>query len=148
MENTLENKAKLFAQYWGQEFVRTSDKGRPLKELGKSIIMNYENADKFQAVCFSNQRAVYLKPISSITVEHSFKVAEIFDLDENQIEETNLPEWIEALFEEESGYYIDGYRGDQLLEAIDFLRGEGYALKWRNLSVGVQVEYGWVKLSN
>lgn len=136
MENTRQNKAKFFAQYWGQNILFQNE------GLGvKRCIQAYWERTL-------SSRYIEVIPISQITEEHALKVAAIFDLEEDQIKNTDLPEWIEALFEEAAGYYIDGYRGDQLLQAIDFLRSNGYALKWEDLTVAAQIEYGWIKLKD
>jgi len=62
MENTLENKAKFFAQYWGQEVV-------PLMgDLAKvdGLFLNWAPKDES---CF-----IQLKPLSSITDEDAKKL--------------------------------------------------------------------------
>lgn len=130
MENTLENKKRFFALHWNLEVAKHCTK----KYFVKNII------DKVGVHYF-----LELKPLSSITDEDSLKVAEIFDLDKSQIEETNLLEWIEALYNEVSGYYIDGYTGNQLLSGSDYIRSKGYALPWMGLSVEKLQEYGWIK---
>jgi hypothetical protein len=119
MKNTLENKAKFFAQYWGQNILIYEP------DLGYHRIVNdYKigNADEFVAE---------LKPLSQITDEE-FKKLEIFpdSLDEEGYREG-------APFSDY--YYLRS-------EEVDFLRSKGYALPYMGISVEQQIEWGWVKL--
>lgn len=138
LENKVENKAKFFAQYWGQKVMRRANEFL----LHNTYEVNGGNLDRNASIL-----VLLLKPLSAISDEHAIEVANIFDLDEDKRKATDLAEWIEALFTETAGYYIDGYTGNQLLEAIDYLRSKGYALPYLGLSVEQQIEYGWIRLT-
>lgn len=71
MENTLENKAKFFAQYWGQKFLLSIN--RNIKFKIDSITIDFA-IDKYIPTCLE------LKPISSITDEDAIDVAEVLGL--------------------------------------------------------------------
>ena len=157
IENTLENKAKFFAQYWGQKFVYTGT-GRAIKRLGSEIVMNYENANEFQSICFSNQRAVLLKPLSQISDEDAIEVGKLlFDNKTGiQIERTHDAinilgsEIVYIWFEDAEILYDDASVQSPLriLSAYDYLRSEGYLLPWNGLSEKQLIDYGWVKIKS
>lgn len=143
MENNLENKAKFFAQYWGQEVLMWHDKAVVL-----NIIWQDLNND------LKDVHFLRLKPLSSITDEDAAKLCKIFDVEydnkddsESHFDLDGAIEWIKALYSEPAGYYVDGYTGNQLLSGSDYLRSKGYALPYMGLSVKQLVEYGWVKLT-
>lgn len=138
MENTLENKAKFFAQYYGQKVMKVDDLTYPnLNKLYHTVGgLNIYNLQDGRFICDS----VYLqlKPLSQISDE---------DL------EGIYPHGSEAFFI----YYGNGnkelavdrflYKFQLQPEYIDFLRLRGYAVPWAGLSVEKQQEYGWIKLT-
>lgn len=141
MENTLENKAKFFALYWGQKVVHYNNNLGGLRNISQEH--------------FNDDSYLELTPSYQITDEDAKRVCEIFDVsynnnpnDESHFDLEGALEWIEAFYEEPAGYYVDGYAGNQLLSASDYLRSKGYALPYMGLSVEKQIEYGWVKLKN
>lgn len=130
MENTLENKAKFFTQYWGQKVL-----------TGESETIHTLNAGDIAFGIENNW--LQLKPISLITdqemqniVLYHEKSAFDIGLGLNQI-----------IFS-----YMQGYEtNDFALEiengyCLDYLRSKGYALSYMGLSVEKQIEYGWIKL--
>lgn len=137
MENTLENKAKFFSQYWGQTFIYTGS-GRPMRNLPKRFVLNYETADKLQLLLFSNNRSVELKSLSDITDEDAIESSKIYDAGQKLDNELHC------------------LRGKRIIKGnaqynsylTDYLRSKGYALPWLGLSVEKQIEYGWVKIKN
>ena len=122
MENTLENKAKFFALYWGQKIIASEKFNSDSRYLIDGCkIIDYEYLE--------------LKPLSSISGEEAKQVA-------------RLEGFIERLFA--SGIMvIDTYAGieDRMPASIvDYLRSRGYALPYMGITVEQQIEYGWVKL--
>ena len=125
MENTLENKAKFFAQYWGVEAVRYDEYTKPMAvdfvdfiEMKESIFLE-------------------LKPLSSITDEYAAEVDRIYydfvNHDGNSLIGKNLLSSTHDL--------------SRLPTHIsDYIRSLGYALPWMGLSVETMIEYGWIKL--
>ncbi|WP_284464864.1 hypothetical protein [Chryseobacterium sp.] len=125
MENTLENKAKFFAQYWGQNVMMWNEAdSNSHQKIGVSYMTKYG---------VSNRR-LELKPLSSITDE-DYKFI-MNDKVMNPDLENGDP-----LFT----FAIGGLRMSDLT-TTDFLRSKGYALPWMGLSVEKLVEYGWIKL--
>lgn len=133
MKNTPENKAKFFAQYWGQEVMVV-----PYHSTKLIPVHVYQNMDV-------RQYSLELKPLSQIT-------------DEDALELFNLisPDWKDCSNEISFGKaYASGYdekdieRAHTTFEAlliIDFLRSKGYAIPYMGISVEQQMEWGWVKL--
>ena len=148
MENTLENKAKFFALYWGQMVLSDGI------EIGGCV--GDCEPDMF----------LELKPLSSITDEDAIEVAKIlrphsFEMHprgwkvnrtENEIEITHRQSIFEFDIDYSGSLGVDSdagwsYLGNaEQLFAYDYLRSKGYALPYMGLSVEKLVEYGWVKL--
>lgn len=129
MKNTLENKARFFAQYWGQKLLTWKENNGKLKPVNCGYI---------------NDTGVYLELTapSQITDEHAIEVAKIIWLTREHI--GHLKEEITDLFSEDvltlktPVVYLN--------RAYDYLRSKGYALPFMGLSVEKQIEYGWVEL--
>ena len=144
-ENTLENKAKFFAQYWGQHVLYFSSDF--LRKVDNLTLDSVENDDYLE-----------LKPLSQIS-------------DEDLIQLTYIPEgWkifkiyhttrhgysavkIRKLYDDNDlKFNADGYKYDmktlsvKMANTVDYLRSKGYALPWMDLSVEDLVDYGWIKL--
>lgn len=174
MENTLENKAKFFALYWGQDVLT----------YGVNNIWHKGN------VCgrFFNISHLELKPLSSISDEDFLIVAQILltylneplfklsrgysegiiDIPEDviclkcssliEIEgfqkylpmaliqiDTEENDIITGRFENDGKQLLDDH-SDNILHAYDYLRSRGYALPCMGLSVEELVNRGWIKL--
>lgn len=72
MENTIENKARFFAQYWGQEIFRYVDK---LNKLESDVLRNIgHDYNKLNTSGF-----LELKNLSDITDEDAIEVAKIIE---------------------------------------------------------------------
>ena len=117
-QNTLENKAKFFAQYWGQYVLYfTSDF---LRKIDNLTLDSVENDDYLE-----------LKPLSQISDEESIL----------------MYRGLETHYENAKQFLEDYAAFDFLSQnEADILRSKGYALPWMDLSVEDLVEYGWVKL--
>lgn len=141
--NLIEVKALFFSHYYMQEVFIEPMMGK------KPNYFNGANIDDH-----GEDNYLLLRSTDQLTDEEALDIAEIFDLDEKQIADTDLIEWIQALFTESAGYYIDGYTGEQLLFAIDYLRAIGIILpilflneekKPVKLSVEEILLLGWAK---
>ena len=142
-ENTLENKAKFFAQYWGQKIICFPHNKNPIR---------YDNPNKLLAGTFERNAYLELKPLSQISDEdalwtinnHYFKF-------ENPILELSK---LKALTKEIHISYIFNDATRHLIlkpenlypHNYDYLRSKGYALPYMDLSVEDLIDYGWVKL--
>ncbi|WP_443945560.1 hypothetical protein ACJVDH_00180 [Pedobacter sp. AW1-32] len=131
MENTLENKAKLFAQYFGQNRLFWHDKSNLFRIEGSDI----DIVDKRKNTYF-----LQLKPLSSLNDEDKIKITLM------HLQMVSAPR--------ENVLFCFTNTVKPLLEKLDimqaritdYLRSKGYALSYMGLSVEKQIEYGWVKL--
>ena len=155
LENTLENKAKFFAQYWGQHVLYFSSDF--LRKIDNLTLDSIENDDYLE-----------LKHISQISDEDAINVAKLVSPMLFEGRGKNGGHYIDK---SETWWYsvkhngktlmvdidLDGYifeydeveeykRPSRSLIGTDYLRSKGYALPWMDLSVEDLVEYGWVKL--
>ena len=127
-ENTLENKAKFFAQYWGQHVLYFSSDF--LRKIDNLTLNSIENDDFLE-----------LKPLSQISDKDLEKCLKILGqrLDLESFRES----FIEGLSNRD--FYAQFYPV-RAIEIGDYLRSKGYALPWMDLSVEDLVKYGWIKL--
>ena len=145
IENTLENKAKFFAQYWGQHLIIM---GSFLRRIDHVTLCNIENDDILQ-----------LKPLSKISDEDAIEVAKIlhevegnFEIVYNADDLTSVSAFGRPCYSDTIDIFWNGnLRYDiassiQILNAYDYLHSKGYALPWMDLSVEDLIEYGWIKL--
>ena len=154
-ENTLENKAKFFAQYWGQHVLYfTSDF---LRKIDNLTLDSIENDDYLE-----------LKPLSQISDEDAINVAKLVSPMLFEGRGKNGGHYIDK---SETWWYsvkhngktlmvdidLDGYifeydeveeykRPSHSLIGTDYLRSKAYALPYMDLSLEDLVEYGWIKL--
>lgn len=131
MENTLENKEKFFAQYWGQRILRYSF----WREDVESRDCKFEEAVK--------NHYILLKPLSSITDEDAVEVAKIFN--QHKIKAHYSDDSLKAYLIKEGKQFA--FRCEHYVVIYQYLQSKGYALPFMGLSVEQLVEYGWVKLT-
>ena len=122
MKNTLENKTKLFAQYWGQHLIIM---GSFLRRIDHVTLCNIENDDILQ-----------LKPLSKISDEDALILSKMRYSFEEYINLKNGKCMVSC--HENQKYLIQ--------IQVDFLRSKGYALPYMDLSVEDLIDYGWIKL--
>lgn len=143
MENTLENKAKFCALYWGQKVVKYND-----------IFEEATHVDFVDFIDMKDKAFLELKPLSSISDEDFNKLRnvsgyiienKVVNIEGNSV--TIYFKWTDEDFKDgfghsESTIYYDSF--SQL--ETDFLRSKGYALPYMYLSVEELVRRGWIKL--
>lgn len=172
MKNTLENKAKFFAQYWGQEVYGWHD----------------GNTTNFQSLNITEDEFLILKPLSSISDEDAIKVAELAHQlkggfkfvrkrDNHDIfleKQTHssifygvriglfyhgdISAWVrfEKTKDDKASQHdvnigkinVSDQRPIPYIAIVDYLRSKGYALPWNGITVEEQIELGWIKLKN
>lgn len=128
MENTLENKAKFFALYYGQEVA--------------NITHPFENhyMGTVEGLFINDVNFLELTPLSQITDEDAIELAnkckhdDFAGLEIRQLMMENNSSWIEYFTHYETQF------------AFDYLRSKSYALPWLDTTVEQQIEFGWVKL--
>jgi len=162
MENNIENKAKFFAQYWGQN-VLDSDRG--------FTFLDYDSMIELEAE--TETQILNLKPLSSITDEDATQIAKhsisTLDIEGFEVVKIDRSENTKIFISFNNllrckGYFIsissngtlsafETYKDDIKQKfyqfpttAFDYLRSKGYALPFMGLSVEKQIEYRWVKL--
>lgn len=136
MENTLGNRAKFFAQYWGQEILFYEQDPFYLRIVNTLNICDPEN---FVAI---------LKPLSSISDEDCEAISKLTQAwDGDILPAEYVEEWLEEILTGNCSLTADYVSGYQAMEVIDFLRSKGYALPYMGLRVETLVSYGWVKIT-
>ncbi|WP_099368054.1 hypothetical protein [Sphingobacterium sp. 1.A.4] len=158
MENTLENKAKFFALYWGLEFTGSDHYGEYMPDTWSEFPK------------YVDKQYLILKPLSSISDEDAIEVAKIMTFHDGKgliIERkkngeiemydryNDEPHFLNTLFFVPDPFEIFSrddnrnwfqYDAERISEACDYLRSKGYALKWLDKSVEDQLSDGWIKL--
>lgn len=163
MENTIENKAKFIAQYWGCDVYEhrtwTTEK---LWKIGgvQSCFDTYSLKSGY----------LRLKPLSSISDEDAIEVAKLGLGYSKLSQNISLTKTTEKCFgfsfwlnhQKEYAINFDDFynpvlyclsevtTADKYLHNVckicDYLRSKSYALPFNNVDVKQQVQYGWVKL--
>ena len=121
MTNTLENKAKFFAQYWGQPVM---------------WCMGGDDYERLKYIVRSGNMRLVEKSWLELT-----SLSQISDEDRHEVSgdlSTSIDEY-------GCEYTFAGLVEWSVYDA-DYLRSKGYALPWMGISVNKLVEYGWVKL--
>ena len=143
-ENTLENKAKFFAQYWGQHLIIM---GSFLRKIDNLTLDSIENDDLLE-----------LKPLSQISDEDVIQgitylynitreaLGEILEIKHYDTFSSITTIGIGCNFK--TSRSIHHWRGTKKIGSFeaDYFRSKGYALHYMDLSVKDLIEYGWVKL--
>jgi len=123
MKNTLENKAKFFAQYYKQYVLRLSGKTKAVYPVSNLM-------DNTVEVGY-----LELKPLSSISDENVIILWD-FVWGKSVLSSSNSIENKRSRLLQYSGY----------ARFIDKARELGYACNWNGITVEQQIEFGWIKL--
>lgn len=136
MENTLENKKRFFAQYWGQSIETVSNFS--YVEDGEKWIWSIGNRGeingRFIELC--DHFVLLLTPLSEISCEDSIDVA-------------YLNGHRQSMSENGKDDITNFLAGDDWCigwKVYQYLQSKGYALPYMDLSVEQLIEYGWLKL--
>lgn len=116
-----ENKAKFFAQYWGQ------------KVAGNNVVSGLSAYDYDEIKHCGFPSHLTLTNISNITDDDSMAFREIMHWPTKEIK--SVAQTIVLLNMNMFPMVI-----------TDYLRSKGYALPWMGLSVDEMVQAGWIKL--
>lgn len=125
MENTLENKTKFFAQYWGQQVLSWSGdtSSHRFNIIGKSNLP-IRKGDYLE-----------LKPLSAISDEECLQISKWLENNESGFDARPCNIKTYARVYARKCYYVS-----------DYLRSKGYAIPFMGISVEQLIEYGFVKL--
>lgn len=130
MENTIENKAKFLAQYFGQNTFYCG------------LFTRVYGLDIFRPESISGIYAE-LKSLSSITDEDAIEVSRVWGSEmESKIIGYSI---VIRITDIEKGGIQTEFRNT--IGVIDYLRSRGYALPFMGTSVEKLIEYGWIKLT-
>lgn len=145
--NTLENKAKFFAQYWGQLVYKNYQ-----EPLG---LQNCQNDKRLRIGNTLKNSWLELKTLSSISDEDAIEVLNILMGTENNMYNDWHPNiqnnWLKTIKID----LLDGFGSRQTgmlpyfkdtWRTGDYLRSKGYALPWNGITVEELIEFGWIKL--
>lgn len=138
MENNLENKAKFFAQHWGQT-IASSENG---STYSVEFILGGNALDRHY---------LELPAYTSITEEHLAELGIKYRTDYCATgSDEQLKEWGHN---EEEIRQIHIRNGNRIMNShfrkanvMDFLRLKGYAVPFHELDVEDLINYGWLKL--
>lgn len=140
MTNTIENKAKFFALYWGQKLHISH---------GETYKIDYDSF--ISAWDTDPDDYLELTPLSQISDEDAFicatiKIGGAMNFINCKVKRNDkYGIWVKLNRENGSKeFYLDF----NIPEVYDYLRSEGYALPYMGLSIEKLVEYGWIKLKN
>ena len=144
-QNTLENKAKFFAQYFGQHILYFSSDF--LRKIDNLTLDSIENDDFLE-----------LKPLSHISDEDVIQgITYLYNITREALGEIleikhyctfSSITTIEIGCNFKTSRSIHHWSGTKKIGSFeaDYFRSKGYALHYMDLSVEDLVEYGWVKL--
>jgi len=144
-ENTLENKAKFFAQYWGQHVLYFSSDF--LRKIDNLTLDSVENDDFLE-----------LKPLSQISDEDVIEaitylynigrdeLGDILEIKHYDTFSSITTIGIGCNFK--TSRSLHHWSGTKKISSVesDYFRSKGYALHYMDLSVEDLIEYGWIKL--
>ncbi len=138
-ENAPEEKAKFFAQYWGQNVQYYTTNG-----IDYPFQVN-ENFTEALGISY-----LLLTPLKNITDEDAIDVAKIV----GWVSGTDANEYKKWII----SFFGDRFFGDRFstvpelpiyisLQLLDFLRSKSYLLPYKDLSTKDLIAYGWAKES-
>ena len=157
MKNTLENKAKFFAQYWGQNILRWHQ----WKDSNEYSIVNFQ-VPMQSRVGIDKGWYLELKPLEQISDEDAHKVGTLVNcwskserkmefFQDDELKDTHIMagQSFANAIDKEYGYghsHPFANNSTDILNAFDYLRSKGYAFSWNGITVEEQIEFGWIKL--
>lgn len=125
-----ELKARLFALYWGQH-VLTSSNWEFMYPLVK-VRQEYFDGE-------TNGMFLELKPLSMISYDDCDALGKIYG------HNYTIPE-IKNWISDDDNFSFGGINSKSVIEMIDYLRSKGYALPYLGISVQEQIDKGWIRL--
>jgi len=127
---TLKDKARFFAQYWGQNVFKVCNTAPVNQNVDNMFLDLHRWSDSI----------LELTPLSSITDEHAIEVAKMIE----KIESLSFDKEKRIRYVKNNILFIV-LRNTRV---ADYMRKNGYALPYDGISVEEQIELGWVKLKS
>lgn len=145
MENTLGNKAKFFALYWGQ-IVAIVSKGSYTHPKGTIHLVDKNTVSSVESENYTKHRySLELKPLSSISDEDAEYCIGKVECNMRKNDQNHGDYGMSP-----SAIFVNSIIGDNSYHIgrreAEYLRSKGYALKWMDKPVKEQVSDGWIKL--
>ena len=175
MKNTLENKAKFFAQYWGQEVLFHNNLNQnliihgynlfnlPLEEyfLELKPLSSISDDDAIEVAKLAHQindgweiekrdpKTIFLKRNGNVNDVFGLRIGLFYSADMtawHRFMPTKRREKTEQYPVNLCIYNLTDTKPLPYIAIVDYLRSKGYALDWNGISVKEQIELGWIKL--
>lgn len=134
MENTVENKRKFFAQYFGQQVLRISSTN--LKYVDTN--WNWGHPSHY----------LELTPLSKISDEDAIEMANIIGNCSHISDESKVSQLNDLLSTPNFSNKQTNISASKWLVAFQTLTAKGYALPFHDLSIETLITYGWLKLKS
>lgn len=138
-ENTLENKAKFIALYWGQNVFKYDREG---STIDKFEIGNLQYIPKSRALDFSFLELIALSKITDEDALELSKFKQKIDNETNMLVFNSKDSAIRYV-KNNINLCLSGKSKN-----VDWLRSKGYAVDWMDLSVEDLETYGWIKVKS
>lgn len=143
MENTLENKQKFFAQYWGQNVLKLSKEISPFVLNDRSRICSESGFLELTPLhLIRDEDAI---DVEKIWRNSDFRISEYFkNIKGNEI---IIGRNLSIHWDENCKINFENRIDTKTIQYIsDYLRSKGYALPYNGLSVQEMIQRGWVVL--
>lgn len=132
-QNTIENKARFHALYWGQKVFVFNDEGQ------------YKPGVTYEVDGSSDEHTfLELRSLPDITDEEATAVAKIWEDSEKIISPEEYDGWTKEVILDA----IPEMENVMLLRAADYLRSRGFLLPYLDLSIEQILEYGWARIKS
>lgn len=142
MKNSIENKKRFVCLYYGQNIMRYEGwkNDFDILELDGKYYRGY-GADPASV---NDKSYLELKSLDEISKKDLQAIGFRFPKGYKGIKINFTPNNYHLHWSASSK---DGYReGFMTLNDFDYLRSEGYALPWKDLTIEKQIKYGWIKI--
>lgn len=130
-EINIENKARFFALYWGQNVIKDVNNSSELC----TYPVHPSNMYRFE------ESHLELTPLSDITDDDAIEVTAMIFYTIGKTQLILSKDGIINMFD--SGWNVSATK---MIRIFDYLRSKGYALPFMGLSVEDMVQAGWIKL--
>lgn len=141
LENTKENKAKFFAQYYGQK-VWCCELHNELMNVDYEVLCHVDESLMGAPII---KEWLELTQLSQVTDKDAIEVAKMFGMLEDEI---FVGKWLVMGMFDNSADCVENKLYNANAEVVDYLRSKSYLLPFNNTSIEKIIEYGWVVIKN
>ena len=143
MKNTLLNKKKFFAQYFGEQVLVTAEKLQYVG--GLNIDLHTSESDYLHLKPLSNLREDDMRVVFGMTYHHTYRFEKYKKTETGFVVEYSF-ESPTKLDTRDVGFSTLLRDNSLTYEVVDYLRSRRYATPFNSLSVDQLIEFGWIKL--